>query len=244
MTIELLIFDCDGVLIDSEPLASGALAEALQRAGVPLSHAEVHRRFTGLSGEAAGRLCREELGLADPAHVFADAKSALYAEFSRSLRPMAGIEELVRNVRQRKCVASNSDMERLRCSLGLLDLWAEFDPHIYSAEMVARPKPAPDLFLLCSENLGVAPHRCLVIDDSALGIAGAVAAGMAAIGFVDPADPRSGRHEALKAAGALQTVEGAGELAIALEALSSSTAKEEAAHAAGPARNPAVETAG
>jgi len=220
MTIELLIFDCDGVLIDSEPVASGMLAQALQRAGVALSHAEVHRRFTGLSREAGRRLCTEEFGLADPDRVFADAKSALYAEFSRSLRPMAGMEELVRNMGQRKCVASNSDMERLRRSLGLFDLWTEFFPHIYSAEMVARPKPGPDLFLLCAKNLGVAPHRCLVIDDSELGIAGALAAGMAAIGFVDPADPRPGRHEALKAAGALQTVEGAEELARALETLS------------------------
>ena len=232
MTIELLIFHCDGVCIDIEPMASGTLAQALQRAGVPLSHAEVHRRFTGLSGEEARRLCREELGLADPEPIFADAKSALYEEFSRSLQPMAGMEKLVRDLKQRKCVASNSDMERLRRSLGLFDLWAEFSPHIYSAEMVARPKPAPDLFLLCAENLDVAPHRCLVIDDSALGIAGAVAAGMAVIGFVDPADPRSGRHEALKAAGALQTVEGAGELAKALETLLT------------PARNPAVEIAG
>jgi HAD superfamily hydrolase (TIGR01509 family) len=219
MTIELLIFDCDGVLIDSEPVASGTLAQALQRAGVPLSQSEVHRRFTGLSGQEARGLCRAELGLADPEPVFAEAKGALFAEFSRSLRPMAGMEELVRNVRQRKCVASNSDMDRLRRSLGLLDLWADFAPHIYSADMVERPKPAPDLFLLCAGRLGVEPDRCLVIDDSALGIAGAVAAGMAAIGFVDPADPRSGRHEALTAAGALRTVTGAGELAIALEAL-------------------------
>lgn len=220
MTIELLIFDCDGVLIDSEPMASGMLALALQRAGVALSHAEVHHRFTGLSREAGRRLCAEELGLADPDRIFADAKSALYAEFSRSLRPMAGMEELVRNMEQRKCVASNSDMERLRRSLGLFDLWTDFSPHIYSAEMVAKPKPAPDLFLLCAKNLGVAPDRCLVIDDNALGIAGAVAAGMAAIGFVDPADPRPGRHEALKVAGALQTVEGAEELARALGTLS------------------------
>ncbi|MBW9051351.1 HAD family hydrolase [Rhizobium mesosinicum] len=238
MTIELLIFDCDGVLIDSEPMASGMLAKALERAGISLSHAEVHRRFTGLSGEAARRLCREELGLADPDPVFADAGRALYDEFSRSLQPMAGMEKLVGDLKLRKCVASNSDLERLRRSLGLFGLWAEFAPHIYSAEMVARPKPAPDLFLHCAAKLGVEPRHCLVIDDSALGVRGAVAAGMAAIGFVDPADPRSGRHEALKAAGALQTVEGAGELALALAALSSSE-KEQASSE----RKPAVETA-
>lgn len=235
MTIELLIFDCDGVLIDSEPVASGTLAQALQRAGIPLSAAEVHRRFTGASNDEARRLCTEEFGLIDPDRVFADFGAALYEEFSRSLQPMAGMASLVKGLSQRKCVASNSTMERLKRSLGLFDLWAEFAPHIYSAEMVARPKPAPDLFLFCAEKLSIEPRRCLVIDDSAHGITGAVAAGMRAIGFVDPADPRAGQHVALKAAGALQTVEGADELALAIEALSA---------AMPTARTPAVSPAG
>lgn len=235
MTIDLVIFDCDGVLIDSEPAAIRVLAKALNAAGADISEAETHRRFTGYSDADARRICIEELGIADPGPLFAAMGAELYGEFARSLRPMPGIGEVVASVRRKKCVASNSTLERLKNSLGLLDLWHEFSPHIFSADMVARPKPAPDLFFLCAETLGVEPARCLVIDDSPHGIAGAVAAGMKAIGFVDPADPREGRHKILSEAGAVMTVTAAAGLARALEAVlgaSSLRTRPEAAPAA------------
>ena len=213
MTADLIIFDCDGVLIDSEPVASHVLWQTLNEAGVSISLSEVHRRFTGYSERDAYRICIEELGIADPAPVFVAARDALYPAFRRSLRPMAGIEALVRSLPQRKCVASNSTLERLQNSLGLFDLWNAFDPRIFSAEMVAAPKPAPDLFHLCAETLGVDPSRCLVVDDSPHGIVGAVAAGMRAIGFIDPTDPREGRTTVLADAGAMLVATGADELA-------------------------------
>lgn len=219
MTIDLVIFDCDGVLIDSEPAAARVLCEALNAAGAKISEAEVRRRFTGYSDADARRICRQDLGIADPERLFAPLRKALYAEFARSLRPMPGIAEVVASVRHRKCVASNSTMERLENSLGLFDLWRAFAPNVFSAEMVARPKPAPDLFFLCAETLGVDPARCLVVDDSPHGIAGAAAAGMKAIGFVDPADPRGGRHKVLADAGAVMTVTAAAGLARAFEAV-------------------------
>lgn len=212
-TTELLIFDCDGVLIDSEPLASRVFWRALEAAGVAISFAEVHRRFTGYSERDARRICVEELGIAESALVFDATRDALYREFSHSLAPMPGMERLIRSLPQRKCVASNSTLERLRNSLGLFDLWNAFYPYIFSAEMVAAPKPAPDLFHLCAETLGVDPARCVVVDDSPHGIAGAVAAGMRAIGFVDPADPREGRRAVLSGAGAMLVATGADELA-------------------------------
>ena len=217
MTIDLVIFDCDGVLIDSEPVASRILSETLTAAGIGISEGEVRRRFTGYSDSDARIICRDELGIADPEPLFSAMSARLYGEFARSLQPMPGIAEVVSSVRQMKCVASNSTLERLRNSLGLFGLWKDFAPHIYSAEMVARPKPAPDLFFLCVETLGVDPARCLVIDDSPHGIAGGVAAGMKAIGFVDPADPRAGRHEVLRDAGAVMTVTAASGLARAFE---------------------------
>jgi HAD superfamily hydrolase (TIGR01509 family) len=223
---DLLIFDCDGVLIDSEPVASGLLAKALQRAGVNVSHVEVHRRFTGASERESRRICVEEFGLADVDGLFSRWKGQVYDEFTRSLRPMPGMVDLVRSLSHPKCVASNSSIERLRRSLGLFQLWTEFAPHIFSAEMVAHPKPAPDLYLLCARTFEVAPEQCVVIDDSAHGIIGAIAAGMKAIGFVDPADPRAGRHAVLKEAGALLTAEGADELAAAIHAISPSEALE------------------
>lgn len=223
MPAELLIFDCDGVLIDSEPLASLACCRALRKAGVEMSQEEVWRRFTGYAEVDAKRICREELGLAGVDEIFADARSALYRDFALSLSPMPGMPQLVRSLPQRKCVASNSTMERLKNSLGLLDLWHEFAPNVFSADMVGRPKPAPDLFLHCAHEFGVDPAGCLVVDDSPHGIAGAVAAGMRAIGFVDPADPRDDRQAVLAQAGALLVVTGASGLQRALERLLAAT---------------------
>jgi len=216
MVPELLIFDCDGVLIDSEPASSRVLWQALAASGVSISHAEVHQRFTGYSEADCHRICIDDLGVAEPGPLFAAARANLYEEFSRTLAPMRGIAELIRSLDCRKCVASNSSIERLERSLGLFDLWHAFAPHIFSAEMVARPKPAPDLFLFCAERLGVAPAKCLVVDDSAYGIKGAIDAGMTAIGFVDLADPRPNRRAALLAAGAGAVAEGAEELAVLL----------------------------
>ncbi|WP_416797425.1 HAD family hydrolase [Ciceribacter azotifigens] len=218
-TTELLIFDCDGVLIDSEPVASRVLWQTLNDADVAISLSEVHRRFTGYSEGDAHRICVEELGIADPTPIFAATRDALYPAFRHSLQPMAGIDALVRSLPQLKCVASNSALERLQNSLGLFDLWNAFDPHIFSADMVAAPKPAPDLFHLCAETLRVDPARCVVIDDSPHGIVGAVAAGMRAIGFVDPADPREGRRSVLSDAGAMLVATGADELARAFAAV-------------------------
>ncbi|MHA7971564.1 HAD family hydrolase [Rhizobium sp. CAU 1783] len=225
MAADLLIFDCDGVLIDSEPLASRVFWQALRKAGVDISHAEVHRRFTGYSETDARRICIDELGVTDVDSVFIDASAHLYPEFARSLTPMPGIPALVRALPQQKCVASNSTVERLKKSLGLFDLWNEFAPNVFSAEMVARPKPAPDLFLLCAERFGIEPARCLVIDDSPHGIEGAVAAGMRAIGFVDPEDPRVGRHAVLTEAGAVNVAIGADGLSRALDTALSGTSR-------------------
>ena len=231
MTADLLIFDCDGVLIDSEPVASRLLTNAMRRAGVDVAEAQVHSRFTGASEQESRQICIDEFGLDDIDGLFQDVRAEIYAEFSRSLRTMPGMTELVMALPHRKCVASNSGMERLKRSLGLFDLWHAFAPHIFSAEMVARAKPAPDLFLLCAQTLGVEPQRCIVIDDSTHGVCGAVAAGMTAIGFVDPADPRADRRLALERDGAWLVVEGAAELAAALK-LNLSTARSERSTAA------------
>lgn len=220
MATDLLIFDCDGVLIDSEPVAIGSLAHALQRAGVDVSIADVRRRFLGLPEDEIRRVGFDEFGLAEIDSVLAVWRTELYDEFKRSLQPMEGMAALVQSLPVAKCVASNSTTERLRSSLGLFDdLWSQFGQHVYSADMVLRPKPAPDLFFLCAEKFEVAPSGCAVIDDNVPGIVGALAAGMTAIGFVDPNDPRPGRRHTLEKAGAAYVAEGAGELARILEVL-------------------------
>lgn len=212
MSPELLIFDCDGVLIDSEPLASRVLWQSLTRAGIAISCREVRERFTGSSESEAKRICVEELG-ADADAIFEEVRTHLYAEFKRSLSPMAGMEEFVATLDCARCVASNSGMERLERSLRLFGLWDVFAPNIFSAEMVARGKPAPDLFYFCAARFNIDPRLAVVIDDSPLGIAGAVSAGMTAIGFVDPSDPRKNRSKVLADAGASGVATGANELA-------------------------------
>lgn len=208
----LIIFDCDGVLIDSEPLASRTLAEALRGAGLALTPAEIHRLVTGKAEVEIRELMVRSYGLCDVDAVFADWHLSLYRAFSAELRPMDGMVELVRLIGTAKCVASNSAQQRLRASLGITPLWAEFAPHIYGADSVARPKPAPDLLLHCASMLGVAPEKSLMIDDSPHGVAAALAAGMGAVGFVDPADIRTGREEILRAAGAHHVVTGTDQL--------------------------------
>jgi HAD superfamily hydrolase (TIGR01509 family) len=216
-SIDLVIFDCDGVLIDSEPIASRTLAETLQGAGIAITAAEAHLKFTGNSESIIGEMCRRDYGIIDIPELFETWHQRLFEEFSRSLLPIPGIADVVHGLQRPKCVASNSTMQRLRNSLGILDLWSAFGDEVFSAEAVARPKPAPDLLLHCAERFRARPSRCVMIDDSSHGVAAAVSAGMTAVGFVDPADPRPDRHAALVTAGAFAVAMGAEQLVAILE---------------------------
>lgn len=216
--IDLVIFDCDGVLINSEPIASRTLAETLQAVGVSITPAEAHVKFTGNSETIIREMCAVDYGLRDIEKVFANWHHRLFDEFNRSLDAMPGIGIVVAGLDRPKCVASNSTMLRLRESLGKLDLWHSFAPGVFSAEHVARPKPAPDLLLHCAEKFSAKPSHCVMIDDSPHGVAAAVAAGMIAVGFVDPADPRPRRRELLAASGAFAVAIGADDLPSILSA--------------------------
>lgn len=210
--LDLVIFDCDGVLIDSEPIASRTLARSLSAAGLSMTAEEAHCTFTGKS-ETDTRAYLEAAGITGLDTLLSNWHAEVYAAFASELRAMAGIEPLLRSLDVPKCVASNSSMARLRKSLGLLALWDMFAPHIFSAEMVARPKPAPDLVLHCLAAFDARPERSIMIDDSHHGILAARAAGVKAIGFVDPNDPRPDRRDVLLSAGAAGVAVGAGDLA-------------------------------
>jgi beta-phosphoglucomutase-like phosphatase (HAD superfamily) len=213
---ELVIFDCDGVLIDSEPIASSTMAKTLEDFGVTMSAADAHRIFTGNSESDTRVYCRNTLGIEDVDAFFAAWGKHLYEGF-KAIKPMAGVSDIVTALNRPVCVASNSTLHRLTRSLGRTDLWMSFHGQVFSADHVTRPKPAPDLVLHCANELGVDPARCIMIDDSAHGVQSAVAAGMIAVGFVDPNDPRPGRADALGKAGAHFVAFGAGELRSCLE---------------------------
>ncbi|ARO15263.1 HAD-superfamily hydrolase, subfamily IA, variant 3 [Ketogulonicigenium robustum] len=207
-----IIFDCDGVLIDSEPLASATLAAALRRKNIAITAEESHRVFTGNALPVIQQICVETYGLQDVDGLFAQWQSDLFAAFATQLRPMTGMIDLLAGLGGPISVASNSSSARLRASLGVTPLWPLFAGHIYSADMVPQPKPAPDLLLLCAARMQVAAQNCTMIDDSPHGITAARAAGMRSIGFVDPNDPRPNRAAALRAAGADHVATGVPEL--------------------------------
>ncbi|MCR4268313.1 HAD family phosphatase [Nitratireductor sp. ZSWI3] len=216
---DLVIFDCDGVLIDSEPIASRTMAETLTRVGFPMSADAVLQRFTGKS-ESDIRLDLAARGLQDFDSFAGAWHEHLYTAFATDLKPMPGIEAVVLALDSPVCVASNSSRIRLERSLGGTSLWPLFAPNVFSAEDVAHPKPAPDLVLHCLSRCRARAERSVMIDDSIHGISAALAAGVMPIGFVDPGDPRPDRQARLREAGAAVVATGAAELADVLGTLS------------------------
>jgi HAD superfamily hydrolase (TIGR01509 family) len=180
----LVIFDCDGVLVDSEPVSVRVLVDALRRRGVDMEEAEAYRRFLGRSLATVTSTMRDEFGI-EADHMFLeDMRHDLYLRFRAELKPVSGIAETLDGLRLRRCVASSSQPERIRLSLTLTDLIDRFEPNIFSAAMVANGKPAPDLFLHAAAEMGVAPQDCIVIEDSPAGIEAGHRAGMAVFAFV------------------------------------------------------------
>jgi HAD superfamily hydrolase (TIGR01509 family) len=180
---DLVIFDCDGVLVDSERIAVRVDVEVLGRMGWTLTEAEVIERFVGRSeadmvADIAAQLGRRlEPGWDEQfVPLYRDALAA-------ELEPVDGIVEALDAIATPTCVASSSSHERLRFTLGLTGLLDRFDGRIFSATEVANGKPAPDLFLHAAAMLGVAPQRCAVVEDSRYGVEAARAAGMRAFGY-------------------------------------------------------------
>ena len=194
MATQLVIFDCDGVLVDSEPISLSVLVEALAAEGLSMSEAEASERFLGRSLKSVTEMLRDDHGLAIDTPFLEAMRQALYARFRSDLRPIEGIAETVDRLGVAFCVASSSQPERIRLTLSLTGLIDRFEPNIFSATMVSRGKPAPDLFLHASAAMGVAPENCVVVEDSPAGIAAAQAAGMRVVAFAGGSHARSARH--------------------------------------------------
>jgi HAD superfamily hydrolase (TIGR01509 family) len=180
----LLIYDCDGVLVDSEVLASESLAEVMTMLGHPMTAAECARVFGGRSVNDVLTRANEILGRPIPDDLGKKAAQQLMARFRQELKPVTGAAAAVASLPYPRCVSSSSGPKRLRLSLEVTGLAPLFGAHVFSAAQVTHGKPAPDLFLLAARRLGKAPSQAIVIEDSTLGITAARAAGMASIGFV------------------------------------------------------------
>ena len=194
MGFDLIIFDCDGVLVDSERLTVGMEARILTELGWPHTPEEVVAGFMGRSPSYQRGAITARLG-ADAAALFDERTDAeAHALFDSDLIAVPGVEAVLADLAERgvpTCVASSGTHERIRRTLGRTGLLAGFEGRIFSATEVENGKPAPDLFLHAAVRMGIDPVRCAVIEDSVYGVRGAIAAGMAAFGFgggLTPAD--------------------------------------------------------
>ncbi|WP_343715349.1 HAD family hydrolase [Inquilinus sp.] len=199
---DLLICDCDGVLIDSEVIACEIDAEMFTAAGFPLTVAEVRRRFVGMSQAGMRAVLEQEAGRSLPADFDARLSARLSAAFEQELAALPDVRRIVLALGMPRCVASSSSLDRLRQTLTLTGLHDLFAPHIFSASQVEWGKPAPDLFLFAAARFGAPPGRCLVVEDSVAGVTAARAAGMTAIGFTGGGHCDSGTQQRLRDAGA------------------------------------------
>jgi HAD superfamily hydrolase (TIGR01509 family) len=179
----LVLFDCDGVLVDSEPIALRLLVSTLAAAGVTLTPAEADDLFLGRSLASTREIVARDYGLIVTDAALDDMRRALYAAFRAELRPIPHVAEVIDALPCPFAVASSSQPERIELSLRVTGLWPRFEGRAFSATMVARGKPAPDLFLHAARSLGYAPDACLVVEDSPAGIEAAKAAGMRVVAF-------------------------------------------------------------
>ena len=181
-----VIFDCDGVLVDSERLMNREFSAMLTEIGLPHSAEETTRKFMGRSMKSCVQIVEAELGRPVPDDFLTELDQRAYAVFARDLTPVAGVESVLDALDRAGtpyAVASSGSHEKMRTTLGITGLWARLAGRITSATDVAHGKPAPDVFLLAAERLAVAPAECVVIEDSLLGVEAALAAGMRVIGF-------------------------------------------------------------
>ncbi len=199
---DLIIFDCDGVLVDSELLSCRCLSEVLAEFGIALSQEQALELFLGRSTKAIEQHYRD-LGQTVPDGFLPRLKSHVLETFAALLQPIPGIAAVMPELRAPFCVASSSDIDRVSLSLDVTGLRAHFGDRLYTAQMVRHGKPAPDLFLHAAEKMRVQPARTLVIEDSVSGVLAAKAAGMTVWGFVGGSHyRRRDGHAILSAAGA------------------------------------------
>ncbi len=200
----LVIFDCDGVLIDSEIVAARLEAEAITELGLPMTAEEICSRFAGTTTREVWQTLERELGRTLPPGFFEAHLAHVREVFSRDLEAIPGARAAVERLDLPFCVASSTHLGPLLTNLGTAGLADLFDGRVYSASQVRRPKPAPDVFMFAASQMGADPADCLVIEDSVAGVGAARRAGMTVAGFLGGSHVGAGHGERLRAAGASQ----------------------------------------
>jgi HAD superfamily hydrolase (TIGR01509 family) len=202
MNLDLVIFDCDGVLVDSEVIGCRAHSELLTRHGYPITEEQVLHRFLGVSDREAQLIIEAELGRKLPDDFDTQVKAETLKYYAGDLKAIAHVADAIAAIDLPKCVASSGTPEKIRHGLECAGLYEQLSPHIFSATQVKRGKPAPDLFLYAAKEMRAAPERCLVIEDSVPGVTGAVTAGMIVLGFHGGSHCLPAHAEKLREAGA------------------------------------------
>lgn len=199
---QLIIFDCDGVLVDSEPLAVLAYERVYERHGMPGVGVDIISQCFGMKQADIIARIAELTGHRYPDHAQDDLWIETKELFTERLEPTAGLPDFLSGLKIDRCVASSSSLERIHHSLDVTRIAPFFGEAIFSSSMVKRGKPAPDIFLFAAERMGADPADCVVIEDSPFGVEGAVAAGMKAIGFTGGSHSYEGHGERLLSSGA------------------------------------------
>lgn len=197
MTWDLALFDCDGVLVDSEPIASRLFSVMLGEIGLPMTPEQALRQFMGCSMSTWVALIERRLGGPVPSGFISGFYARLDAAFRHELRPVPGILSALDHISVPNCVASNGSLDKIRTSLEITGLLPRFEGRLFSVTEVARGKPFPDLFLYAAHRMGATPAQCAVVEDSPLGVQAGIAAGMCVFGYARLAMP-----DTLAAAGA------------------------------------------
>lgn len=180
---DLVIFDCDGVLVDSERPANRLLTRYLNDHGVRIDVAETEATFVGLSLSSCKQLVLDRYGVRLPDTFIADIRAGTAEVLAREVRAIPGVREAVRRLPGPTCVASSGEVSKMELTLGTTGILDLFRGRLYSATMVRHGKPAPDLFLHAAAEMKADPERCTVVEDSPFGLQAARAAGMRALGF-------------------------------------------------------------
>jgi HAD superfamily hydrolase (TIGR01509 family) len=203
-SLALALFDCDGVLVDSEIIAARVEAEMFKEIGIEIEAEELAERFAGLTLPRILELLSEETGVRFPENFADKVEKETDVRLGRDLEAIEGVHAMLDAVDLPRAICSNSSSVRLEMELTPLGLWDRFKPYVYAAREVGskKGKPAPDVYLYACEQFGVAPASAIVIEDSVHGVAAAVAAGCRVVGFTGGAHSYLGHAEALSEAGA------------------------------------------
>jgi HAD superfamily hydrolase (TIGR01509 family) len=217
----LIIFDCDGVLIDSEILSAQVDCEILLEHGYEITPADLAHKFAGLTTERIFELVGEEIGRPFSHELIHRAQLETDQRLQEQVLPIPGVQDMLDALDDPRCICSNSRPERLEVSLIKAGLWDRFRPYVFSAQAVGqgRGKPAPDVFLHAAKIFETSPDDCIVIEDSVAGTTGGVAAGMRVIGFTGASHSWPGHAEALMDAGATTAVRRLADVPATIEAL-------------------------